>query len=167
MDLQKLLTDGAILSGLASLFIVISLRLYPRIWLHDYPADIQAAVPSKTPQEKKLSLLWGIPFMLLLLAVPLFSTLTLEQQAGGTIPFWTLFLHAFGIVLIFNLFDWLILDWLMFCTITPEFLVIPGSEGMSGYKDYWFHFRGFLFGTLFSAFGGLIIAVVVYFLSNW
>ena len=29
--------------------------------------------------------------------------------------------------------------------------VIPGSEGHPAYKDYFFHFRGFLIGTVFSA----------------
>jgi len=53
------------------------------------------------------------------------------------------------------------LDWLLFCTITPGFVVIPGSEGMEEYKDYWFHFRGFLKGTIFSIAAGLVIAAIV------
>jgi hypothetical protein len=57
----------------------------------------------------------------------------------------------------------LVLDWVIFCLITPRFVVIPGSEGAQGYKDYWFHFRGFLFGTLFSAILGTVIGVIVFF----
>jgi hypothetical protein len=53
----------------------------------------------------------------------------------------------------------------MFCTITPKFLVIPGTDGMAAYKDYGYHFRGFLIGTVFSIFGGVIIAVSVFFIG--
>jgi hypothetical protein len=49
-------------------------------------------------------------------------------------------------VFVFNVVDWLILDWFMFCTLTPRLVVIPGSEGLAAYKDYGFHFRGFLHG---------------------
>jgi len=41
----------------------------------------------------------------------------------------SLWLYAFGVAFAFNLWDWLILDWLVFCTITPKQFVIPGSEG--------------------------------------
>jgi hypothetical protein len=63
--------------------------------------------------------------------------------------------------MVFNIVDWLLLDWLMFCTLTPRFLVIPGTEGMSAYKDYGFHFRGFLKGCVFSVLAGLVIAAIV------
>jgi hypothetical protein len=69
-----------------------------------------------------------------------------------------------GIVFVFNVVDWLILDWFMFCTLTPRLVVIPGSEGMAAYKDYGFHFRGFLHGTVYSILGGLVIAGIVFIL---
>jgi hypothetical protein len=69
-----------------------------------------------------------------------------------------------GIVFVFNVVDWLILDWFMFCTLTPRLVVIPGSEGLAAYKDYGFHFRGFLHGTVYSILGGLVIAGIVFIL---
>jgi hypothetical protein len=88
----------------------------------------------------------------------------MKYQTQGQIPFWVLFINSFSVAFIFNLVDWLILDWLMFCTITPGFLVITGTEGMAGYKDYLFHFRGFLIGSVLSAIAGLVIATIVLFL---
>jgi hypothetical protein len=102
-----------------------------------------------------------VPFLLLLFAGPLISTLSLNHQSGGELTFLAPALHAFGIVFIFNLVDWLILDWLIFCTITPGFLIIPGTEGMAGYKDYDFHFRAFLSGTVLSTVAGCIIGALV------
>lgn len=34
----------------------------------------------------------------------------------------------------------------MWLLIARAFEFGPGTEGMAGYRDYWFHFRGFLIG---------------------
>lgn len=161
INIVQILNDGMILSVIASTFIIISGFLGPRIWLQDYPRDIQAMVPPKTDKEKRLSLILGIPFIAILLAVPFISTLSMRSSSMEQVSFLSLAVHAFGVIFIFNLVDWLVLDWLMFCTITPPFMVIPGSEGAAGYKDYAFHFRGFLKGILFSALGGAIIGLIL------
>ena len=160
-SMGKMLFDGMILSFLASLFIVSSLRVNPRMWLQDFPEDIRKAVPPKSKTEQRLSLAFGIPFLILLLAVPFISTLTLKHQSGGDISFFRLFMNAFGVAFIFNLVDWLLLDWLLFCTITPSFIIIPGTAGMPGYKNYYFHFRGFMIGTVLCVAGGLALAAIV------
>jgi hypothetical protein len=61
---------------------------------------------------------------------------------------------------VFNIFDLLVLDWFFFCTVQPRLMVLPGTEGMPGYRDYRFHFIGFLKGLVFCAVGGLIIALL-------
>jgi hypothetical protein len=152
-----------IFSVIASIFILITVWLNPRLWLQDYPPDIQARVPPKTEKEKQISLVVGIPFLILLFATPLISTLMLRSQYQGEPSFFLFSAHAFGVVFVFNLVDWLVLDWVVFCLITPGFLVIPGSEGAHGYKDYWFHFRGFLAGTVFSVVLGAVIGLIVFF----
>ena len=164
INISKILLDGALLSILASLSIISILGFNPRLFLQDYPDEIQAAVPPKTDLEKRQSLITGIPFLLILLAVPFISTLILKRQSGEMISFSPLFFNAFGVAFFFNLVDLLVLDWLMFCFITPGFLVIPGTEGMKAYKDYGYHFRAFLIGTVLSIAAGLIIAGLVVFL---
>jgi hypothetical protein len=159
LGFTTILTDGAVLSLFASLWLVLSLRVNPRIFLQDYPPKIQEKVPPKTKAERRLSWVFGLPFVLLLLLGSFFSTLSLRTQ--GNAQFWALWLNATGVLFVFNVVDWLILDWLMFCTLTPRFVVIPGSEGMAEYKDYGFHFRGFLIGTVYSGVAGLIVAGVV------
>jgi hypothetical protein len=157
-NLSKIIIDGCLLSIVASLWLILIMRINPRIFLQDYPKDIQAAVHPKTPSEKKLTLWLGIPFLLLLILFPFFSTLGLKQQTGS---YAALLANAFGVAFIFNLVDWLLLDWLMFCTLTPKFLIIPGTAGMAGYNDYMFHFRGFIIGTILSAIIGAVLAGVV------
>jgi hypothetical protein len=131
------------------------------------PKDIQDQVPPKTEKEKQWSLILGIPFLVLLIVVPFVSALTLKNQQGNDVSLFSLFADAFGVVFVFNLVDWLALDWLIFCTITPRFVVIPGTEGMPGYKDYFFHFRGFIIGTGLSAIAGLMITVIVSVATSW
>ena len=161
INISKILLDGALLSILSSILLIVVLWINPRLFLQDYPDEIQAVVPPKTDLEKRQSLIPGIPFLLLLFAVPFISTLVLKRQSGEIISFFPLFLNAFGVAFLFNLVDLLVLDWLLFCFITPGFLVIPGTEGMGEYKDYGFHFRAFLIGTVLSIAGGLIIAGIV------
>jgi hypothetical protein len=158
-NFSKILPDGVMVSFFTSLWVILALWVNPRIFLHDYPAKIQEKVPPKTKAEKRLTYVFGLPTMLVLLLGSFFSTLSLQEQ--GSAPFWALWLNAAGVVFVFNLVDWLILDWLVFCTFTPRFVVIPGSEGMAEYKDYGFHFRGFLHGTVYSILGGLIIAGII------
>jgi len=159
LNFTKILIDGTALSLITSLWLIISLLVNPRIFLHDYPAKIQEKVSPKTNAEKRLTYIFGVPFMLMLLLGSFLSTLSLKNS--GNIQFLALWLNAAGVLLVFNIVDWLILDWLIFCTITPRFVVIPGSEGMPDYKDYGFHFRGFLHGIAYSVLGGLLITVMV------
>jgi hypothetical protein len=116
-NLTKILTDGAILSLFASSWLILALRVNPRIFLHDYPDIIHEKVPQKNGAEKRLTYVFGLPFMLLLLLGPFFSTLVLE--AHGETRFWALWLNAAGVMFVFNMVDWLILDWFMFCTLVP------------------------------------------------
>jgi len=134
-------------------------RTNPRIMLQDYPRDVQAAVPPKTAQERRQTIYWAIPLFLVFLGFPLAAALTAEAAGADVL---TIALCALGVGVVINLFDLLILDWLMFCTWTPSFVVLPGTEGMAGYKDYGLHFRGFLTGIVISAALSALIAGVVY-----
>lgn len=150
---------AAIYVGLATVLLVGLVVYNPRLMLQDYPPAIQAVVPPKSATEKRLSIWLGLPFLLVLLVYPIYATF--DYRSSAQAGFLQLWLYAFGIVFAFNVWDWLVLDWLVFCSITPRFLVVPGSEGHPAYKDYFFHFRGFLIGSIFSAALGLIAAGVV------
>ena len=79
--------------------------------------------------------------------------------AGLTPTFATVFAAAFVAAFTFNLIDLLILDWLVFVTWRPRVIVLPGTEGLAGYGDYGFHFRGFLKGLVFCFAAGLLTAL--------
>lgn len=160
-DLSKALLDGAIFSLFGSLYLVGMLWYNPRLAMNkgDYPDDVIAAAPPKTPQEKRLAVIFGIPYLIYSFLFPILSTLALNRSGGGETPFLDLFLHMLVVIFFFNLVDLLILDLWMFCTITPKFVVIPGTEGFPGYKDKGMHIRGHAKGSI-----GMILITL---LSAW
>ena len=141
MILKRILIDGAVLTAIVSPVLVLGLYINPRIFLSDYPQDVQAAVPARTRTEVRHGILLSIPLFLATVAVPLYSTWLLKQENGGAITYWMALVTIFGVHLVFFLFDLFVLDILIFCTWTPRFLVIPGTEGMPGYKDWRMHVR--------------------------
>jgi hypothetical protein len=78
----------------------------------------------------------------------------------GSVSFLPAFAFSGITLLVFNLFDLLILDWLFFCTIQPRSMVLPGTEGMAGYRNYRFHFIGFLKGLGFTVIGSLLVTIL-------
>jgi len=162
-DLGKALLDGAIFSLIGSLYLVGMLWYNPRLALNkgDYPDDVLAAVPPKTREEQRLAIITGIPFLLYSLAFPVISTVALNNSSGGNTPFLDLFLHMLVIIFFFNLVDLLILDLWMFCTITPNFVVIAGTEGFPGYKDKGMHIRGHAKGSIGMVLIALLAAWII------
>lgn len=157
--MRRVLMDGGLLSLIATLAFGAIVRYNPRLMINDYPKDIRDAVPAKTAEEKRLSLWLGIPLLLVMLGIPVWSCVLLRRS--GDAGFVDLFVNAFGVGFVFNVVDLVIIDWLVFCLITPALVVIPGTEGMSGYKNYAFHFRAFLKGTVLCAVTGLVTAGVL------
>lgn len=153
-----ILLYGLLASLIGSAIIFAMSWVNPRLMLRSYPKDVQAAVPPQTAAEKRQTLSWGILFWLSLLGFPVAAALAAKAAHGSLFE---TFLSAAGVVFLFNLVDWLILDWLIVCTITPRFMVLPGTEGMAGYKNYRMHFRGFLIGTVLAVLLGLLISIVL------
>jgi hypothetical protein len=162
-DLGKALLDGAIFSLIGSMYLVGILWYNPRLAMNkgDYPDDVLAAAPPKTREEQRLAIILGVPFMIYALSFPIISTIALNNSGGGNTPFLDLFLHMLVIIFFFNLVDLLILDLWMFCTITPKFVVIPGTEGFPGYKDKMMHIRGHARGSVIMVLIALLAAWVI------
>jgi hypothetical protein len=164
MPAWQLLLSNALLYGLALSLILgaimtISLALAPDMWVGDYPPDIRARVGPMSPRGSRLRPFIAIPFFLAILVIPLLALSSLASEVGS-VPFTSALASSFIVFLTFNLFDLLIADWLIFCTLQPSRIILPGTEGMAGYRDYRFHFIGFLKGLVFCLIGGLVVAAV-------
>jgi hypothetical protein len=153
--LERILTDGLVLSLAFTALVVGSLKLNYRLWIQDFPPDIRAMVPPKTGAEKRQTVLVAVPLFAIILTGPLVSVL-LTEAAHGQLGFLRAWLHAYLVWQVVNVWDLLVLDWIGFLFVDPANPPIPGTAGAKGYRDYLFHFVGFLKG---SAMGVVIAAV--------
>ena len=130
--LENIIVHGSIYVIIVNLYLfVIMLTLSPRVWGYtDYGESITSGVPPQTSREKKIGGVIMIPFLIISLGLPVLSTIILEVSSGGVITFLEAFLNLYIILLIGNISEVLITDILIVGTITPDFVVIPGTENL-------------------------------------
>jgi hypothetical protein len=148
-----------VLSIVLTTIAIISGAIAPDMWVGDYPPDIKEKFGPMSPRAARIRPYVAVLFFIPILALPILG-LYLLSTSVGTIPFPPALVYSVTALLVFNVFDLLVLDWLLFCTIQPRRIVLPGTEGMAGYRDYRFHFIGFLKGLGFCSVGGLVVAGV-------
>lgn len=160
ISLKRILIDGTVMNVLLMLVVYGSIYINPLFWITDYPPDIQAAV-GKVDLPIGQQLVAGVLFLFFVVGVPIYSNTKLRRQNNGQLSFLTAFVHSALICFYFTVWDLVVLDWLIFVTIQPDFIVIPGTAGMAGYRDYWFHFQVSFLGWaqwISILAGGLVLA---------
>ena len=145
--LEHVLLHGTVFAVIMTLYLLAVMRgLSPRIWgFSDYPKTITDHVPQQTDRERRIGAYLAVPFFILIFGFPIVSTMMLEGIYGGSLPFLDAFLNIFGLVMFGTFADLVILDWLIVGTITPDWVIIPGTEHMRDkeYKEFrGYHARG-------------------------
>ena len=154
--IRHALLYGGVLSAILCVLLLGLLWINPEILLNDYPPDIRQkhGPMSERSRRQRVPVAIGIGAVALWIVVASFSSV--RANGGGKIPFLTAFVHLFVMFSVFNVVDLLLLDWPL-VALRPRFVVLPGTEGAAGYKDYKFHFRGFLIGAVLI----LVVSVVI------
>jgi hypothetical protein len=151
---MALLSHLFVYNLVASVLIYGSLAYNPRLWLHRMPPEVLQKVPKKTPQERKLFLWIALPFLLLLFGYPI--VYLLHEQNDLLSNFLTLIAYFAG----FALWDTLVLDLLIFCKITPRFIIIEGTH-REDYSNMKYHItsgsKGLVMSVVFSGLFAMII----------
>ena len=130
---------GLIMSVVLTPLLGASLYVNPEMWINDYPPDIREAVGPMSEGTRLQATVAASVILPIMIGVPIYSLVSLKRQRPH-LSFRSAFLSTFIVGNVFNLYDLVILDWLIFIVLQPEFVVIPGTEGMDGYRDYFFHF---------------------------
>lgn len=161
--------NGIIFSIILTSYLLLVMRIYsPRIWgFEDYPKTITDTVNPQTKEEKKKQKIIFVPFILFGIGYPIISTIFLNIQLGGAIDFLSAFINIFGIIMFGNFADLLILDILIVGTITPQFVIIPGTEHLKNteYKAFRkMHAKGHAWGTILLAGISFIMALIIFLL---
>jgi len=152
--------SGIVLSVVVFGMLLAVLRANPEIMLNDYPPDIRVKWGPMSERTKRQRV--GVAVLLLItgVLVAAWSLKPLSTLAGGDVTFAIAFLHFAIMFETFNFLDWIALDWPL-VYLQPAFVVLPGTEGLRGYRSYWFHFRGFLIGVPLVLAGSALLAAVV------
>ena len=162
MSLKKrFLKDAAIYNGLITTIMLSSVFHNKEIWVHDYPPDIKEKYGPVSEEARQLARLWAIPFFVVILGWVIFATLRLKKANNGRLSFKDAFKYIYLLFMSFWTYDLIIMDWLIFSTIQPSFIILPGTEGMAGYKDYAFHLKVSWPFILIMAIPSAIIALFV------
>lgn len=109
--------------------------------LHDYPRAIQERHGPKTPRGVLVTRLMNVVGVVLLTAASIAVIGYVRGELGGDIGFLPAFVVGTVTVIVVNVLDLVILDWWVFCTIQPRFLVPESTRGMPEYRDYSFHWK--------------------------
>lgn len=158
---------GAAMSGLMFVLIFGSLAYNPEIWLNDYPPDVREKFGAPSERTVRQRRVFSVVFFGALLALLALSVGRLPQVTGRPLNFVDVFLNLFTIFMVSNLVDLLVFDWLIAVTLRPKFMILPGTEGMAGYRDYAFHFWAFLRGTAGGLVGMALLAGIIALAAAW
>ena len=155
---SEALVCGLVLSLVLTVFVVVSGAIALDMFVDDYPPDIKQKYGPMSPRAARLRPFIAALLFIIVLVIPIIGLFALQANTTS-IPFLPALVFSGLTLLVFNIYDLIILDWLFFCTIQPHSMILPGTEGMAGYRDYRFHFIGFLKGLGFCAVGGLLIVL--------
>ncbi|MBE0672572.1 MAG: hypothetical protein IH588_18500 [Anaerolineales bacterium] len=157
--LQLGLIWGMVFGAVFSAAMLIIGRINPEMILNDYPPDIRAKYGAMSEATRKQANLMTLP---LLATLGLILALGLGQlrEISGALTFVETLIVSTVIFQMWNLLDLVLLDWFLLMTLKPKFMILPGTEGMAGYSDYWFHFRKFLNGIVFTFILALVVTVI-------
>jgi hypothetical protein len=150
---------GLALSLVLTMITIVSGAIALDMFVGDYPPDIQQKYGPMSPRAARLRPFIASILFLTVLVIPITGLFALQAEVLS-IPFLPALVFSILTLLVFNIYDLIVLDWIFFCTIQPRSMVLPGTEGMAGYRDYRFHFIGFLKGLGFCLAGGLLIAIL-------
>jgi hypothetical protein len=149
---------GIVLSLVLSGIMLLGFAISPDLWVGDYPPDIRENYGEMSERGRRYRPLVAVLFFGALVAVIALAFRSLETSSPSGPSFIEYFLTSFVALMVFNLFDLVVLDWLLFMTIQPRGIVLAGTEGMAGYRDFRFHARGFLIGIAFSGVAAAILS---------
>jgi hypothetical protein len=150
---------GLVLSGALTTILIICGSIALDAFVDNYPPEIRQKYGPMSARAARLRPLFA-GFVVCAITAVLGVGLQRVAATIGPLSFWSAFVFTAVALFVFNLFDLIVLDWLLFCGVQPRMMVLPGTEGMAAYRDYGFHFVGFLKGLGFTLAGGMIGAAL-------
>lgn len=156
---QVVLEVGGVMCLIAGGYLLLLLRIWPRVFLRRYPENIRQAVEPLSPRERSIGFAVSLPFIVALLAFPTWagSRIAIDSNSGFGDIYWA----SYATWMIFNIFDWLVLDELVIGLGRPSWLVLPGTAHIPLTFDHSEHAIAFAKGSLGGAVLSFLIAITL------
>jgi hypothetical protein len=154
--------DAVIISTVFHGGIFLMIKINPRLQLHNYPPQIRNLVPPKTKKERKLFVLIAVPIIFVLI---FYVIISFFNKFHNPINYFVILLYYLFVWIIVSLIDLFICDYLIFCTITPKFIIIPGTEGSKFYKDKLFHTKTIPMMLIITVILSLVTSLLYFFIE--
>ena len=152
------------------LFLLFTLMIVPAVlknpisMSHDYPKDIYIKAQElglvKDSQNRSSKKFWIKRLIALALLGIIFGLVV--YYFNGADSFVKGALYTYLLWAAANWYDCIVIDWIWFCH--SKRVVIPGTEGMKGYKDYKFHaigsLKGMILGIPAALVAGIFVAII-------
>ncbi|AWE41583.1 MULTISPECIES: hypothetical protein [unclassified Actinobaculum] len=167
MALEFLFAESALWSALWMVLVSISVRRFPFTMEHDYPEDVRKVANIKPPssRQKRTGMLFATLSLSLTFALLVFFGVSGIRDVGqGFLP---MFIRVWVICMVWNVVDLVVVDWFLICALACKYFLLPGTEGYTGNKNYRFHFKGFLKGSVAMTCMASIAAGVAYGIMLW
>lgn len=155
--IQEALIFGLVYSIWVGVLILLSFKHEPRMWLHHFPKEVREAVPEKTPEETRLMRMWGVVTTGSMLFLPLL--VTLWRDAEYDFAYFDAVVFIATMMLVFCLYDLLVLDWLISVWWNPKWMQIQGAEDFMHHNSFGYQLKRNLLGLPFPLVGALVTAI--------
>lgn len=146
------------MSVVLAVLVIASLMVNKEVWLQDYPPDVKAKWGPMSQKAKRQRVLFLLPFLGVVVVAMTCTVVRLKLVLGADPAFLALFAAVAIEFAVFNLVDAVIIDWLVLMVLWPGLAVLPGTEGMSGYRDTRLWTKNFLKGFVFALIAGVLVA---------
>ena len=161
--IKESIAIGMGLSTVLTIMIVVSFMINKEMWLRNYPPDVQAKWGPISANARGQHFIFAIFFFAILLGAMVYDVIRLERVLGTPPSYLEISASIVIVFVLFNLVDAVIIDWLILQVLWPKLGVLPGTEGMSGYKDARRWTRNLLKGFVLAPLAGVLVAGVVFF----
>ena len=159
-SLSQALINGVVLSAIFGVIVVISLYRNPRLWIQDFPKEIQATQSPLTPQEKREKAVLSVLIVGIMLGAPLYIVAQL-RASGGSPSFFEAYASIWIAYQIVMLFDAIVIDWLWLVEFQPKFVVLPGAEGLTHLlSDKRMHLNNYVKSVVGTTIGAIPYAII-------
>lgn len=153
---------GVVLSAIVFPLLLVAMWPNPEIMLNDYPPDVKAKWGPMSERTKRQRAPVALGLLVVGVAIVAWSLQTLPAAITRDLTFTSAFAYFAVMFMTANVLDCFVVDWAL-VYVQPKFFILPGTEGMSGYRDYWFHVLGFFIGVpIVLAISAIAAAIVMY-----